>query len=504
MPVVAFLLVDAVSHFDWNFLLQKLGVLLVWLATFAAVYAATGPRVRHSPLLAVGTPLVVLCLYHAVILAVPGAVLDRYAAVDPSLRLIRDAGTRRSADTAEYYAYLRANTLISHTRIPAVSVDFVKPLRAAPGRPPNVFLFVVDSLRRDYLSPYNDRVTFTPEIGKLAAESFVFDRAFTRYAGTLLAEPSIWAGGMVPHTLEQPFFGERNTLLKLLEANGYLRVMTRDDAVADVMRPSPDLVELRPGRRSTDVDVCTTVADLESLLAAPGRSRPVFFHSLPQDVHIAIATRRQVPAGESYPGFFAPVASSVRRIDACLGSFLAFLKRAGLYDDSIVILTSDHGDSLGEEGRWGHAYFVVPEVMRIPLIVRLPPQMQSRVSPELGAAAFSADITPSLYALLGYDPADLGPLFGRPLFVGPDTDVESRRRESFLVASSYGAVYGAVRDNGRRLFVVDAVDGRESAFDTASLPEQRLEVTRAMTEQNRRIIRRHLDLLASRFQYRDD
>ena len=142
--------------------------------------------------------------------------------------------------------------------------------------------------------------------------------------------------------------------------------------------------------------------------------------------------------------------------------------------------------------------------MRIPLIVRLPPQMQSRASPELGAAAFSADITPSLYALLGDHPADLGPLFGKPLFVDPDADVESRRRESFLVASSYGAVYGAVRDNGRRLFVVDAVDGRESAFDMTSVPEQRLEVTRAMTEQNRRIIRRHLDLLASRFHYRDE
>jgi hypothetical protein len=503
MPLVSLVLVDAVSHFDWNFLLQKLGVLLVWLATFAAVHAATRPRALRSPALAMAMPLLVLALYHAVIPTVPDTVLDRYAAVDPSLRVIRDARTRRSAETAEYYAFLRANTLVSHTRIPPVAVDFVKPLPAAAARPPDVFVFVIDSLRRDYLSPYNNRVTFTPEIAKLAAGSFVFERAFTRYAGTMLALPSIWAGGMVPHTLEQPAFGGRNALLKLLDANGYVRAMTRDDAVSDVMTPSSSVVELAKGKGSMDVDVCTTVTELESLVSAPGRTRPIFFHSLPQNVHIAIASRRQVPDGESYPGFFAPVASSVRQIDACLGGFIAFLKRTGLYDDSIVILISDHGDSLGEEGRWGHAYFVVPEVMRIPMIVHLPKRMQSHVSAELGAVAFSADLAPSLYALLGYDLADLGPLFGKPLFVAPDADVEWRRREPFLVASSYGAVYGTVRDNGRTLFVVDAVDGRESAFDMTASPGTRREVTADMAESNRRIIRRQLDLLASQFAYRE-
>jgi hypothetical protein len=501
MPLVAYLLAEAVSRFDWNFLLQKLGVLLVALATFSAVCAATSNRARRAPWLVVAVPLLVFCLFHAAIEAAPATLLDRYATVDPWFRLIRDARIGRSVETVEYYEYLDTNTLISAPRIAPVEVDFVKPLHAAPGRAPHIFLFIVDSLRRDYLSPYNDRVTFTPEIAKLAADGFVFERAFTRYAGTMLALPSIWAGGMVPHTLEQPFFDQRNTLLKLLEANGYLRAMTRDDSVAGVMS-GPDVVEFGKGRRVMDIDVCTTVSELETFLAARGAGRPIFFHSLPQDVHIGVASRRKVQPDESYPGFFSPVASAVREIDACLGGFVAFLKRSGWYDDSIVILTSDHGDSLGEEGRWGHAYFVVPEVMRIPLIVHLPARMRSRVSAELGAAAFSTDLAPSLYALLGYDPVDLGPLFGRPLFVAPDADVEWRRRQRALVASSYGAVYGTVHDNGRRLSVVDAVDGREHAFDMSRWPEQRLDVTRAMADENRLAVQRQLDMLASRFGYR--
>src|SRR5439155_25693093 len=95
---------------------------------------------------------------------------------------------------------------------------------------------------------------------------------------------------------------------------------------------------------------------------------------------------------------------------------------------------------LGEEGRWGHGYFMVPEVMRIPLLVHLPASLRDRVTTDLNRLTFSSDITPTLYALTGNTPAELGPLFGSTLFVAPGTDLSDRRHESFLLASSYGAV----------------------------------------------------------------
>ena len=55
-------------------------------------------------------------------------------------------------------------------------------------------MFVIDGLRRDYLSPYNRKVTFTPGIEALARDSFVFRNAFTAYAGTWLSMPAIWTG----------------------------------------------------------------------------------------------------------------------------------------------------------------------------------------------------------------------------------------------------------------------------------------------------------------------
>ncbi len=80
-----------------------------------------------------------------------------------------------------------------------------------------------------------------------------------------------------------------------------------------------------------ECEFCRTMRELEARLAeSPGDSRPVFSYTLPQNVHIAVASKRTVPEDHAYPGFFAPVAESVRQVDECFGEFLAFLRRSTL------------------------------------------------------------------------------------------------------------------------------------------------------------------------------
>jgi hypothetical protein len=536
LPILAFVLTGAVEHLDWNFLLQKLTVLVVWLAAFAVVYAATRPRrpfadqddpqerrererratasakERSAKALAervVMTPATVLIACALVSLALSRAqpvigrgagvesVLDRYAVADPSYRLIRDARTVPSGETARFYAYLRANTLVPPRAAQPADVDFVDALHATPGPKPLIFLIVIDSLRRDYVSAYNPAVTFTPQIAKFAADSVVFDRAFARYAGTALAVPSIWSGGMMIHELEPHDFDRRNGLRKLLDADGYHVVLTMDHIVKDLMPQRAGMTELDPALPDIERDMCRTAGEIEPILATRD-PRPLFVYTLPQNDHIAVASKKKLGPGESYPGFFAPVASSVRDVDACFGRLVDSLKRAGLYDRSLIVLTSDHGDSLGEGGRWGHGFFLYPEVMRVPLIIHLPASLRGRVSADPNAVAFSTDITPTLYALLGHEPADLGPLFGRPLFGPIDGAARPARRESFLLASSYGAVYGILRDNGRLFYTSDAEDARDFAFDlSADGPGIPLALTADMTAVNRQLIRDQLSALAA-------
>jgi hypothetical protein len=235
----------------------------------------------------------------------------------------------------------------------------------------------------------------------------------------------------------------------------------------------------------------------------------VFALARPLELHIGNIASASVPPGESYPGFHGPYAARVRRIDSCFGEFVETLKRTRLYDDSIIILTSDHGDSLGEGQRWGHGFTAFPEVLRIPLIIHVPGWMRSRVSADLSRVSFSTDITPTLYALLGESGAAHAPhggardlLVGSPLLVDPAAELAPRRRESYLVASSYGPVYGLISRNGRRLYIADGVESREYAYDLGpDGSSTRIAISDREREADRRAIRRQIDELAAWYRF---
>ncbi len=512
LPLLAVALAASVEKMDWDFLLQKLGVLVLWLLAFAVMHAKASATDRRVSLTMPAIVLVVFWLasYGAPrVMALtgdarltPDFALDRYAAVDPSFHFLQDISRANSADAVSFYGYLKSNSTISRDDIKPVDIDLVSPLGPPPGERPHIFLFILDSLRRDYISPYNPRVTFTPAIDRFARESFVFDRAFTRYGATGLSVPSVWVGGMTLHIQYIRPFTPMNTLMKLLDAGGYQRMMGMDTIAVRILDPTPLLTEVDRGIPTKDYDFCRTLGEMgEKLAGVKNDSRPVFGYTLPQNLHIANAFDKPVPAGESYPGFFERLAAPVHKIDGCFGTFIDRLKTLGLYDNSIVILTADHGDSLGEDGRFGHSYTVFPEVMRVPLIVHLPAKMASAAETDLTRVSFLTDITPTLYALLGYQPADLGSLYGSPLF-GRTPDESFRRRDPFLLASSYGAVYGMLRHNGRFLYIADAVEGRDYAYDLADGGlGRRVEITEAMRALNWDLIRKEVGKIAAQYHF---
>jgi arylsulfatase A-like enzyme len=398
-----------------------------------------------------------------------------------------------SAEQSRFYAYLRANSLIQHVSVDPIRIEFGKGQAPGLATKPHIFLFVVDSLRRDYVSPYNSQVTFTPAIDRFAEDSVVFDRAFTRYGGTGLAVPSLWAGGMLLHKQYVTPFDPMNTLLRLIEAEGYRRMMSMDSIVVQLMPPPPEADEIDRGVPVVEYRLCRTLQDLTTKLStAAGDRRPIFAYTLPQDIHISHVRSEPVPAGRTYPGFFPPAAAQIERMDACFGEFVHFLKRSRLYDDSVIILTSDHGDSLGEMLRWGHSYTMFPEVARIPLIVRVPERVREQFAVDERAVSLSTDITPTLYALLGRDPADLGPLYGRPLFVSRRDGVEPRTGP-VLIASSYGGVYAVLHDNGSRMYIADGVNGRDYAYDLSGASPVRIGVTPATRADDQAFIRTQVD-----------
>ena len=513
VALAALAAVRAVEPADWDFLFQRICVVLSWGAAMAYAHGALRAQLRST-----GWRLTVPSLMAALLIggsslamprfaarvggadAVPEFVLEGYGAVDPSFRLIHDMARVESADDLAFYRYLRSHSTVQEAAVEPVSVDFSPSLAAGGGDRPHLFVFVIDSLRRDYVSAYNRDVSFTPAIGRFASESVVFERAFTRYGGTGLSVPSLWSGGMLFHKQYVTPFAPMNALMKLLEAERYQRVMSLDSVVAQLFPPGAADVELDRQTAIVDYDLCRTLKELDATLGSGlTRKGPVFAYTLPQNLHISHVRSKPVPPGVSYPGFVAPVAAETARMDACFGAFIESLKTRGLYDDSVIVLTADHGDSLGESRRWGHSYTMFPEVVRVPLIVHLPGRVRDRFAVNPEAVALLTDLTPTFYALLGHPPADLGSLYGRPLLHDRHAPAPARSREPLLLASSYGPVYAVLRDEGRSLYIADGVNNTDYAFDLSSDSPIRVGVTDSARRDNQAFVRAQVDALADAY-----
>ena len=233
LAVMAIFLAVASSKNDWNHLFQKLTALLIWVAAFRVFYAISRWRLPLAPS-AIGRFLVlalaVLPLQRGLeagersLWARTGSqepfsrFLDSYAGFDPSFKLVHDSMSTVVVD-ASFFQFLARNTNLPRSaRIEPVEIKLAERSEPLAEKPPHIFMFVVDSLRRDYVSPYNSQVNFTPSIEKFAAESTVMRNAFTRYGGTGLSEPSIWVGGAMIHKQYVTPFAPMNSLQKLLEA----------------------------------------------------------------------------------------------------------------------------------------------------------------------------------------------------------------------------------------------------------------------------------------------
>lgn len=100
-------------------------------------------------------------------------------------------------------------------------------------------------------------------------------------------------------------------------------------------------------------------------------------------------------------------------------------------------------------------------------------------------------------ALLGYEPAVPVQKAGRTAFGRAAGDNACRRRDELLLASSSGSVHAVLRRNGTRMYVVDAVDGRDGAFDLSGDGiARRLPLTETPSTEGRARIREHLSMLA--------
>jgi arylsulfatase A-like enzyme/Flp pilus assembly protein TadD len=289
-----------------------------------------------------------------------------------------------------------------------------------PGAP--VVLVSIDTLRADHLPAYGYSSGETPHLDRFRKEAILFENAYSPAPLTLPAHVSLLTGTLpFVHGVRDNLGYRLNTkahptLAGLLKGKGYatgaavsayvLRSGTGlgddfdfyDDHIA-----SPGGVDAlgRVQRRGTD-----TLALVKPWLAGV-KDRPFFLFFHVYEPHAPYEPPEPFKSRHAL-AYDGEIAAS----DAVVGDLLDELRRLEIYDRSIVIVLSDHGEGLGEHGEDEHGILLYRWALHVPLFLKLPGGRQggTTVTNPTGLV----DVLPTLAALLDLDrPKDLA---GRSVF----------------------------------------------------------------------------------------
>lgn len=279
----------------------------------------------------------------------------------------------------------------------------------APSRPPirNVLLISIDTLRADHVSSYGFPRRTTPNIDGLAREGVLFRNAYSPIPATLPAHCSMLTGTLPPvhgvrDNLHRRLPDSSLTLAELLKPKGFATAAVVSSFVLD------HRFNLRQGFDSYDDrfqavhkigDVSERKGDETTRVAtrwlAEHASQPFFLFVHYYDPHDGYEPPEPFAsqwANDLYSG-------EVAFADHCAGEVLEKLRKLGLYDSTLIIVTGDHGEMLGEHGELNHGFFIYESALRVPLVFRVP---RSRAAPrQVDQPASLIDIVPTVAALLG-------------------------------------------------------------------------------------------------------
>ncbi len=516
-----------VGDTDWNGILTGTFGLVLLIVLSVCVYALRAREKNYSAPAVIAVLLLATVSYWGLsaasflwaksLSASEGGVdgsLEAHEAQNASFRLIRGLLDRRADDSCDEYCHaLRQYTNIQNARAPQ-PLRLLDNLTPTQGPRPNIFIIVVDSLRPDYLGAYNPAVDFTPNLDALAADSVVMRNAFTQYAGTSLSEPAIWSGALLLHARYMRPFENVNSLRTLARTDGYELVVSYDHILRKLLAPDEPVIKLDAEKRYNEIELSSTLQQLESYLdTRPDRNRPVLFYTQPMNVHILGVNHLEERTSSNWrsrPGFNDRIGFKLHQVDDFIGSFVAYLKARGMYENSVVVITSDHGEATPELAglgllRRGHSVILFPEVMRVPLIVHVPRSLRKGLVYDESRLAALTDITPSLYYLLGHRPIKSNMIVGQSIFATSAEELQQRRRDHLLLASDARAAYGLLIDNGRQMYVAYDSPPRSMLFDLVNDPKGIHNVlTDALKIRYDRQILDDLQSLAAFYDYKPD
>lgn len=310
-----------------------------------------------------------------------------------------------------------------------------------PGEPqPNVFVFLLDTVRQDALGCYGHPAGPTPNMDAVAADGVRFDQAVSTSGWTLPAVASLMTGtwptlhgALGKGVVLTPIREEFPTAAEVLRSAGLETIGIANAAFVSPMVGLDRGFDVFDHRYSYNWDARradeTIDVALDELRQRRSKSGFYFIHLF--DAHLDYDPPRELAAkytagrleptpplnldavlgmqggedGKAPPstddvGYVRGLYDAeVNFIDIHVGRFIDKLKSLALYDKATIIITSDHGEEFWDHGGFEHGHTLYDELVRIPLIIKLPAAIEpaSRV---VEAQVRLLDVMPTVFEIL--------------------------------------------------------------------------------------------------------
>ena len=275
----------------------------------------------------------------------------------------------------------------------------------------NVVVITLDTTRADRLGCYGFNGVGTPNIDALARDGVLFERATSTVPLTFPSHSSIFTGLVPPrHGVRDNggFFldASRTTLAERLKSGGWTTgafigawvlesrwgLGQGFDHYSDHFELSKyKIVSLGTVQKRGDEVAADALRWIDGV-----RDRKFFAWVHLYDPH----TPYEAP--EPFASRYAdrPYLAEIAYTDSIVGGLLDALRQRGLMERTLVVLTADHGESLGDHGESTHAFFIYGATTHVPLVIRTPWGQRGRS----GGAVSSVDIMPTVLDLVGLEP----------------------------------------------------------------------------------------------------
>lgn len=315
---------------------------------------------------------------------------------------------------------MRAVTLIAVLGIllGCSSDEPARPVAQSPpkSRSPDVVLISIDTLRADRLGVYGYGKNTSPVIDGFAQEAVLFERHQAQSPLTLPSHTSIFTGRDpdrhgVRSNGTYRLTGAADTMAEVLASQGFT---TGAFISANVLNP---MFGLDQGFATYAGDFTERGSNVSTPAAATTDRALAWLDGRRSDERLFLFVHYYDPHKpyRAPPRFaFAhPYDAEVAYVDEQIGRLFERLRRDDRFNDALVVITSDHGQSLGEHGVNGHTLVMYQQTLHVPLLLRLPGGAHGGL--RISGITRSTDLLPTILHALGVkqalhvDGVDLGP-----------------------------------------------------------------------------------------------